>query len=216
MTRSTIVNIHVGYGENGLLDFTGTQRAYAARHGYEYRQVTRNLIEGAKPTWSKYPAALEIIAERDAVMIIDSDAAILEHCPPFHELVEANARHDLFLALGHSFRPNAGVMMLRGGGTGCAERFMRQLLAERELPPQDKVAPGGDNGHVISLLRRPEFGGRLFILPPTWNNTTKPSDWDNIRHYTGPMRQSLMAGTAPQPQPGNAAPRTTAAAEIPG
>jgi hypothetical protein len=190
---STIVNVHIGYDAGSPLDFTQTHRIYAERHGYEYRQITRTLIPDALPTWSKHPAALAAIDDRDAVMIIDSDAQILETCPPFDQVVTDNHRYDLFLVLGHSFRPNAGLILLRGGPSSVAGDFLRTLLAERLMPPTDHARPGGDNGHVISVLRRAPFRDKLFILAPTWNNTMKACDWDHIRHYTGPMRDAFLA-----------------------
>lgn len=138
---STIVNVHIGYDAGSPLDFTQTHRIYAERHGYEYRQITRNLISDALPTWSKHPAALAVIDDRDAVMIIDSDAQILETCPPFDKVVTDNHRYDLFLVLGHSFRPNAGLIMLRGGPSSVAGDFLRTLLAERLVPPRIMLGP---------------------------------------------------------------------------
>ncbi|WP_421869064.1 hypothetical protein [Pararhizobium sp.] len=188
-TPCTVINIHIDYDQNALADFTDTHRTYCSRFNYEYRQIQTNLLPGAKPTWSKHVAALEVIDDRDAVMIIDSDAQILPDCPGFDRLLNANSNHDLFLALGHSFRPNAGVIMLRGRSKASV-LFLETLLAEREseVPLKDKAVPGGDNGHVINLLRRPKFREKLFLLSPVWNNTTQPTDWDYIRHYTGPMK----------------------------
>lgn len=192
--RSTVINIHVDYDRNELADFTKTHLAYCERHQYEYRQIEINLLPAALPTWSKHVAALQVIKDRGAVMIIDSDAEILPDCPRFDDLLRANEKHDLFLALGHSFRPNAGLIMLRGG-SAISTMFLETLLAERENEMSDKCVPGGDNGHVINLLRRPVFLQKLFILSSVWNNTMRPSDWDYIRHYTGPMKEHAAAGS---------------------
>ena len=190
--RATVINISVGYAPGEPLDFTFSHRCYAARHGYEYRKVRDNLLPDALPTWSKYPAALEVIRERDAVMIIDTDAHILPGAPAFEAMLDAHPKADVFMALGHSFRPNAGMIILRGGYRGA--EFCEQLLSIRrdEMPTEDWDALGGDNGHVINLVRSGPFRDRLHILPPIWNNTMQPCDWDYIRHYTGPMRQWLM------------------------
>lgn len=187
--RATVINISVGYAPGEPLDFTFSHRCYAARHGYEYRKVRDNLLPEALPTWSKYPAALEVIHEREAVMIIDTDAHILPGAPAFEAMLDAHPKADIFMALGHSFRPNAGMIILRGGPRGAA--FCEAVLASRgrDLPEQDICVPGGDNGHVINLVRTGPFRDRLHMLSPIWNNTTQPSDWDYIRHYTGPMRE---------------------------
>ncbi|MHC2000707.1 hypothetical protein ACYQR9_09695 [Methylobacterium sp. CM6241] len=184
----------VGYDGDFDLDFTNTQVRCAERYGYEYKKVTEKLIPDALPTWSKHQAAIDIIESREAVMIIDTDAEVMKTCPPFHRLVADNRRHDIFLALGHSFRPNAGMILLRGGSKSIAPEFLRTILAERLIPSKDKVKRGGDNGHVISVLRRKQFAKKLFLLSPVWNNTMKASDWDHIRHYTGPMREAFRTG----------------------
>ncbi|MBB3385535.1 MULTISPECIES: hypothetical protein [unclassified Rhizobium] len=187
-SRFVVINIHIDYERNALVDCTDSHRVYCDKHGYEYHQVHQSLLAGALPTWSKHVAALSLIDSCDGVMIIDSDAEIMGCCPPFHELLESNRDFDLFLAFGHSFRPNAGMILLRGC-TQTSRSFLETLLAEREnpVPVQDQARPGGDNGHVIHLLRRPEYKSKLFLLGAVWNNTTKPTDWDFIRHYTGPM-----------------------------
>lgn len=189
--RSSIINVSIGYGRDHPLDFTLSHRIYAANYGYEYRKTRDNLVPKALPTWSKYPAALEVIRDREAVMIVDTDAEILGDCPPFHHVLETNPEADVFMALGHSLRPNAGMIILRGGERGAA--FCEALMAIRhqELPEEDFCVAGGDNGHVINLVRG-EWRNRLHLLSLIWNNTTKPCDWDCIRHYTGPMRDWLL------------------------
>ncbi|MGO4318051.1 hypothetical protein G6L16_014405 [Agrobacterium tumefaciens] len=156
--------------------------------------MKKNLLKGALPTWSKHVAALDAIGAYDGIMIIDSDAEIMPSCPGFGELLAANRSFDLFLALGHSFRPNAGMILLRGRSP-VSGQFLKTLLSEREnkIPEMDQARQGGDNGHVINLLRRPVFKNKLFLLSPVWNNTTKPTDWDFIRHYTGPMTEFRLA-----------------------
>lgn len=196
--NSVIINVSIGYDSNELIDHTDSHRRYASMNDYNYIQIRNNLIDGAKPTWSKHPAALEVINDSHSVMIIDSDAEILETCPRFDDLVRANADYDLFLSLGHSFRLNAGMIILRGGSDSIAVEFLQTIIAERLQIPADVAVPGGDNGHVISLLRRKKFKDKLFILSTCWNNTIQPSDWDYIRHYTGPMRkhhQNVEAST---------------------
>jgi len=192
-TTSTIINISIDYAEDYPFDFTASHRAYAARCGYEYRQITEHLLPGALPTWSKYPAAEAVILDRRAVMIIDTDAEILPACPAFDALLDSHPDADLFMALGHSFRPNAGMIILRGGHRGAA--FINMLLSVRNtmIPQEDVAKPRGDNGHVINLVRHGPFRDKLHVLPSIWNNTMTPCDWDFIRHYTGPMRKWLQS-----------------------
>lgn len=192
--RFVVINVHIDYESNDLTDYTDTHRQYCARFDYQYIQITKNLLLSALPTWSKHVAALDNVAKCDGLMIIDSDAEILETCPPFHELLNSNQPYDLFFAFGHSFRPNAGVILLRGMAK-TSVLFLKTLLEEREhkIPEQDQARAGGDNGHVINLLRREEFKSKLFILGANWNNTTKPTDWDFVRHYTGPMTDFIRS-----------------------
>lgn len=194
VSRFVVINVHIGYESNSLADFTHTHRAYCELYGYEYLQVSKNLLKGVMPTWSKHVAAIQIIESCDGILIIDSDAEILADCPPFHRLLETNRSFDLFLAFGNSYRPNAGVIILRGKAL-TSLKFLGDLLSEREkpIPPEDQVIAGGDNGHVINLLRRREFKEKLFLLSAVWNNTTEPTDWDFIRHYTGPMKAIGLA-----------------------
>ena len=184
-----LINIHIGYAANDYLACTTSHREYANKNGYDYVQVTEAPI-GENPVWFRHRFCRDIIGDVDQIMMIDSDTEILAQCPPFHEVVESNSGYDLFLAFGHSFRPNAGVIFFRGGRSSISGCFMDRLLAERfdPLPDQDRAVDGGDNGRVINLLRRDEFKSRYFPLSTVWNNTFQPTDWDYIRHYTGPMR----------------------------
>ena len=190
---SVIINISIGYRPGDPLDFTASHRAYAERHSYEYRQVTESLLPDELPTWSKHPAALEAVGHNH-VMIVDTDAEILPDCPAFHEVIErARPSQHIFATLGHSFRPNAGMILLRAGT--LSHLFLSRLIESRGevMPPRDVCIPGGDNGHFIHMLRADPWKRMLGLLPTVWNNTQQPTDWDYIRHYTGPMRDRLFS-----------------------
>lgn len=191
-----VINISIGYPPSYALDFTETHQAYAERIGAKFVKVT-SLSDGeTDPMWMKYHALRAYLKESRAVMVIDTDAEILPACPAFDGVCQAWPGMDLFAALGRSHRPNAGMMLYRGGKRTIVNEFIDALFAarDRQLPPQDVVVPGDDNGPVIHLLRQKRFRDRLHILGPVWNNTVCPTDWDFIRHYTGPMREYAPSG----------------------
>lgn len=171
-------------------DCIGTHSPYAARYGYEYKLVgeginTRLAMEVA---WIKIPLILAALNKgHEWVMFIDSDAAFDPGCPPIESVAQPGK--DVYLANGHSGRPNSGVMIFRNASPahGFVKAVMR--MAGRPLPRRHDVG-WGENGAVIHLASK---SSAVASIDPRWNNNHSPDLESYIYHYSaGPMRKRFQ------------------------
>lgn len=159
---------------------------YAARHGYEYQLIGRGSETplAMEVAWLKIPLLVAAIDRgHDWIMFIDSDAAFDAECPAF-DVVQQPGK-DVYLANGHSGRPNSGVIILRNSAS--ARNFLIQTLEliGRRLPRQHQVG-WGENGAVIHVSSRSPTRA---LIDPRWNNNHTPGMKSHIYHYSaGPMR----------------------------
>lgn len=162
--------------------------AYAESRNYQYSLIgegcsTELAMECA---WVKIPLMIAALdAGHDWVSFVDSDAEFMDRCPSV-EMVEAKGK-DVYMAHGHSGRPNSGVFMLRN--TPSARQFLMRVIeiAGQEIPPEHRVG-WGENGAVIHIAST--YPG-LQQLDVKWNNNSDLDLKDYIRHYSsGKMRWS--------------------------
>jgi hypothetical protein len=170
-----------------------SQHQYCRRHGYQYQ-----LIDPAQsqlhPKWAKIEATERLLNKGLPVLLLDVDTEILKHTPPFTDLITAD--RDILVANGNSGRPNSGVMIFSASPGSVASAFVNDCLAARlsPVPAEDFVTKEGENGHVINLLRRPEYASRTFILDSKWN-CSDPEFAANayIKHYTNRLHPKRFA-----------------------
>jgi Polysaccharide pyruvyl transferase len=174
-----------------------SQARYCRKYGYEHRVVdpTGGPLDAM---WTKLQSALEVLQEGRDLLLIDADAEIDSGCPGFYDNFREFPEFDIFYALGISGRPNSGVLMLRGGAESSAPAFVSECLANRSasVPKEDEC--GGENGHVIWILKWPRFRSKVKEIDRAWNC----SDPDRlgptfIRHYTNKRRAALESQAAP-------------------
>jgi hypothetical protein len=164
-----------------------TQRAYCARHGYDYVMVSRPrftnmLMECA---WLKIPLMMAALdAGRPWVLFLDSDVEVKPHTPDILSL-ETDDK-DLYLAKGFSGRVNSGVILARQSERLLSLFSTMYTKALDRVPEEDDVG-WGENGHVIHYSKN--YDG-LEIIDQRWNNNFSPDLDDYFRHYSaGPMRK---------------------------
>jgi hypothetical protein len=162
-----------------------SQRRYARRHGYDYAVVTRPRHAPPEETaWLKIPLLLRALDRGyEWVVFLDADCEARDAAPRIESV--AGPGKSVYMALGFSGRPNAGVLIgRRDDGT---RTFLQSVVrtADQPVPPEDE-APY-ENGHVIHLAKGKPF---VAVLDRRWNNNADPCLDDYIRHYSqgGPMR----------------------------
>lgn len=168
-----------------------SQREYSTRHGFEYVLQTRQA-GGLNAKWSKLHYALAAVSTGHDMLLIDADAEITPSAPPFTRELAQHHHADVLYVLGISKRPNSGVLILR---SQSAAPFLSECLERRTktVPPDDFVTSDGENGHVISIIKKAPFAQRSQALPLQWN-CTRPELAHSayIRHYTNFLRDALL------------------------
>jgi hypothetical protein len=181
-----------------------SQKAYCARHGYEY-QLHSAALPGLNAKWAKIQYTIDALQRDAAVMLIDADAEITSDAPPFETLLAERPHSDILYALGVSGRLNSGVLVLRPGAGSVATQFLQTCLDERDIPvaPENFVTAEGENGRLIELIAREPFASRAKVIDRAWN-CTSPGCYAaaHVRHYTGPLRLAAEEGTLQPPPKG--------------
>jgi len=166
-----------------------SQRRYCERQRYAHLIIDPPAGE-LHPKWAKLDSALRLI-ETGHVFLVDADCEFTLGCPAFETVLDAHPFHDIFFVNGISGRPNTGALILRGGRPSLAAAFLRECLASRHdpVPPEDFVTSEGENGHVISILKRSPYRSRAYSLPLAWNCSLPDHAAEAyILHYTNHLR----------------------------
>lgn len=163
-----------------------SQRAYAARMGYQFWLVNRPLFScmGKECAWLKlYLLQFALMhLPFDLILSIDADAEIKETCPRLESVL--HNEKTIYLARGYSGRFNSGVILCKKEPTLVA--LISDILAhaDKPVPAEDSVG-WGENGHIIHWCKT--FSGTA-ELDRKWNNNQDPHLTDYIRHYSnGPL-----------------------------
>jgi hypothetical protein len=143
------------------------------RHIYLTEQTTGLRLDAHCSAWLRIPVIL--LLPQVNVFYIDTDCLIDPSCPHPSEIT--GRRDGLFIALGHSGRPNSGVMIANRG----REVFEFCIKHYCEQPPEPHRAPW-ENGHVIWGCATHGF----IHLGPEFNVTNGTGG--KIIHHTGPNR----------------------------
>lgn len=178
-----------------------SHRVYCKTHGIEYRLV-RNCLPGLNAKWSKLKIARDLLAEGYTVMLVDADTRISQDAPHFKSCM-TNRRKGIYAALGTSGRPNSGVMILKGGRSRQAMKFLDACLEDRETPVarENYVTSDGENGHVIAYLQKRPHSSSLQILDDRWNCThIEGADDAHIQHFTNLLGKAFKRGDWTLPQ----------------
>ena len=176
-----------------------SQHHYCAKYNFEHRVVD---VSGSplNPSWAKVELVIGLLEQGNDVLSIDADAEIASNCPPFIDILNASPQCDIFYVLGISHRPNAGMLMLRGGPQSIALAFLKECVARKHerVPPEDFVDPDSENGHVIRLLKKEPYKSASKEIERVWNWSI-PEHAENafIRLYTNYLRDSFLASRLP-------------------
>lgn len=166
--------------------------AYCHTHGYGCAHMDPAGSE-LHPKWAKLEIALFFLKKGRDLILIDADAEFTDSCPPFMNILSENPQKDIFYVNGISGRPNSGVLIMRGGDS-TAVAFLQECLARRQetVPKEDFVTKEGENGHIIMLLKQPEYASKAMELPKIWN-CSDPACYTEafVRHYTNKLKQWL-------------------------
>lgn len=162
-----------------------TQQKYCAEIGYEHLLIDPSS-SAYHPKWAKLEIALALTRRYAAVLLLDADIEITPSCPPFEHILNTHPSKDIFFALGFSGRPNSGFLLFRGGKESGAIRFLAECLSRKNdpVPKEDFVSVEGENGHIIMMLKLPEFVEYSQLIDKSWN-CTEPhlADKAYIWHY---------------------------------
>ena len=184
MPRVMVFTLGQGGYDKAFARAVETQRAYSARHGYEFSCISEpgDPSLGRENIWLKALAFYGALLENDYVLYADTDVEISENCPPISQAV--SDADPIGLVAGHSGRVNAGVIIAKR--TPFSLAFFAEWVKSLGVPLAARHDVGwGENGHLIQLT----VEHRLRLLDTRWNNTFRPELDDYLRHYTGPMRQ---------------------------
>ena len=146
--------------------------ACGARHVYVSESTTGLKLDAHCSAWLRLPM-MQLLRGR-ALFYLDNDCTIAAETPTFQQVT--GGLDGLFIARGHSTRPNSGVLLVSPNGSDifdfCVDRC--------DLDPPEECAAPYENGHVIwactQLPWRP--------LPQWLNNAADESGY--IVHHTGP------------------------------
>lgn len=183
-------------GYAALWDFCiESHRAYCKAHGIEYRLV-RKCLPGLNAKWSKLQIARDLLAEGYTIMLVDADTRISQSAPHYNSTM-TNKRKGIYAALGVSGRPNSGVLMLKGGRSRQAIKFLDACLESRETPVSEEnhVTSEGENGHVIEWLQKRPHSGNFQALDGRWNCTrVEGAEGAYIQHFTNFLGKAFKSG----------------------
>ena len=165
-----------------------SQRRYAEKNNYDYcliNKIDRELT-GDQSSWLKIPLIMRALKNGyDWVLFVDSDCYISELAPKVETLGKF-----IYMALGHSKRVNAGVMIIKN--SILSRLFFSRIFISSDWPIPNKAEQAPyENGHVIHFFNRASIAQ---IVDQRWNNASEPLLKDYIRHYTGPMRKLYPFG----------------------
>ena len=146
---------------------------YAIKHGYDEVTLLPPEMAPATSSWVKVPVMMHLAKKFD-VLFLDNDVVVNDTAPSVEEF--APQESGFYAALGHSGRPNAGVLLSRGGEI----EPLKEAMKRRSDPPPLPLQAPYENGHLIWALRDLGF----FALSKAFNDCD--GDDGFFIHHTGP------------------------------
>jgi hypothetical protein len=185
-----------------LLDVTGPAlERYADRHGYDVRIVERRMVPTRPVSWEKVALLHSLVDEYRLVCWVDADAVVLDTAPDVSgEVDRARFLHLVEHRVDGERRPNAGVMVLRGGR--LASRFLERVWDQHQLVHHkwwESAAVAHLLGYRVGAsmrLARPSAWRPLVgFLDRSWNSIPDdPAPRPHVAHFPGlPMSERLAA-----------------------
>ena len=179
---------------------------YGERHGYDVQVVESRLAPARPVSWGKIALLHSLVASYRVVCWVDADALVLDGAPdirndlrgpPFLHLVEHRVQGER--------RPNAGVMVLRGGR--LAARFLERVWDQHQFVQHmwwESAAVAHLLGYRVSPTMRPARASAwrplVGFLDRSWNSIPHdPSPQPHIVHFPGlplPERRDALAAAA--------------------
>ncbi|KUJ84922.1 hypothetical protein AWR36_004600 [Microbulbifer flavimaris] len=191
MKKTLVFSVATDNYDKAFAKIIKTHERYARKYGHDYQLISGpgSDVLGREVAWLKIPLLIGAMdAGYEAVMFVDGDAEIQKKCPNFVDLFEDDA--DVYLANGHSGRPNSGVIIVKA--TPESKALLERVLQDFGKPlSQIDTVGWGENGYVIHEVRK---YARYKNISLRWNNTWDVELKDYIRHYTGPMRAHYKFG----------------------
>lgn len=186
MPRKVVFSIALnGYGF-GYRSCLKSHREYAHRIGAEHVVVSKpNVDDPSYSAWLKVSLLRTTLQDGyDWVAYIDADCMVSVTAPDFSEHFDGE-EGSVFMGKGWSGRINSGVIFARRNEESV--RFFQEVIdsAENPVPDEDRKDLKFENGNIIYIAR---VRGGVTIMGQEWNNISDPALPDNIRHYTGKMR----------------------------
>lgn len=154
-------------------DYYQSRSEYAIEHGYDEVTLLPPEMAPATSSWVKIPIMMHLAKKFD-VLFLDNDVVVDTSAPTVEEFAPQDV--GFYAALGHSGRPNAGVLLSRGGEI----EPLREAMERRSDPPPLSLQAPYENGHLIWALRDVGF----FSLPKLFNNCDDDDGF--FVHHTGP------------------------------
>ncbi|HEX6476337.1 MAG TPA: hypothetical protein VF005_03620 [Acidimicrobiales bacterium] len=193
----------IGHGPHRrLLDVTRPAlERYADRHGYEVRVVESRWVPARPVSWDKVALLHSLVARYRVVFWVDADAVVMDDAPDVRQEVDrVRFLHLVEHRVDGERRPNAGVMVLRGGR--LASRFLERVWDQHQFVQH----PWWENAAIAHLLgyrvwptmrpARPSAWRPLVgFLDRSWNSIPgDPSPRPHVVHFPGiPVHERLAA-----------------------
>lgn len=152
------------------------RETWAAKNDLDHVYVTENTtgltLDAHASAWLRLPLMKALQGRR--IIYVDHDCLVAEDTP-VPDLVTGGL-DELFVARGHSGRPNSGVLIVSSNGSEIFDFCIKRIA---EAVPLAYSAPY-ENGHVIWACT---------VCPwrplPWWMNDTRGTD-GKVIHHTGP------------------------------
>ena len=174
---------------------------YAERHDYDVRVVESRMAPARPVSWEKVALLHSLVDEYQVVCWVDADAVVLDTAPDItHEVDRARFLHLVEHRVDGERRPNAGVMVLRGGR--LASRFLERVWEQHQLVHHkwwESAAVAHLLGYRIWPSTRPArpsaWRPLVGFLDRSWNSIPDdPAPRPHVVHYPGlPMHERLAA-----------------------
>lgn len=164
-----------------------SQKAYAAKYGYDFYHININQENPGTAKWSKVENMIHFLDRYYIVLLLDSDCYVRPNAPDIISQIEHGKT--IYMAKGYSGRFNSGVIL--AVSSVLSREYFRKVLSSRNntVSAQSFVNKTGENGHIIEISNHPKYHHIFKQLSFIWNNNKFPQRADFIRHYSsGPMK----------------------------
>lgn len=187
--QGLLITVSFNVQDYEVSDYAIGREAWARAHGVEHVYVSERTtglkLDAHCSAWLRLPLMQSLRGR--ALFYLDHDCLISAACPTPVEIMAE--RKGVFLARGHSGRPNSGVMLVSPEGTELFDFCVDRIA---ETPPDGCKAPC-ENGHVIWGCQTLSWNE----LPSSLKDTRTQKGL--IVHHTGPNRKLRALSYEPVP-----------------